>query len=86
MAGGLVDPILEQVAPENQELYGAGCGNIGSFRDDVPHRSVDPLHCPLSEHALATLQAHVDPLCDSDNYGVDLFTRALMIASTVFEE
>ena len=65
------------------DIYGVEEDGVTPYDDDEGVE-VPPCRLNLSEDQLEELKETVDPLRDSDNFGIDLYERALIfLQSTV---
>jgi len=74
----LRDAAVGDVEPENIELYGVDVdGPVPT--DETSQVEVIPPNCPLSSEQLSLIQQTIDPLGESDYFGIDIYLDALSL-------
>jgi len=74
----LRDPAIGEAVPENIDLYGADWdGPLPVERVNMVE--VDPPRCPIQQDMLNLLQQTVNPLEESNVYGIDLYMQAVSL-------
>lgn len=74
----LRDPADEDVAPDNIELYGIDHDGPVPI-EESSEVEVLPPSCPLTSDSLELLQQNIDPLRESDYFGIDIYLEALSL-------
>ena len=59
------------------DRYGIDHGHFQVDHDESEDVVVPPINIQLTEHQVNTLQQTVNPLADSENYGIELYEQAL---------
>ena len=74
----LRDPATGEAVPENIDLYGVDWdGTLPVERVNMVE--VDPPRCPIEQDMLDLLQQTVNPLQESNVYGIDLYMQAVSL-------